>query len=69
MEDVIGWILVGVAIGFIIGAWLTSHLEANYIIDKSKPLYRTPMCVGGNFYYAVPEKEYNELKRESRDIS
>ena len=46
---------------FLLG-WLLSTMSEHYYIRlKAQPQWRTAMCVSGQFYYVVPEREYCDL--------
>ena len=48
--------------GFLLGWTLALRQEYWYIKMKAEPKWRTAMCIDGEFYYVVPEREYVNLR-------
>jgi phage-related minor tail protein len=55
-------VLIAFAVGWYTGETLTDH----YWRSKAEPVYRTAIHSGGQFFYVVSEREFNDLQAKAR---
>lgn len=65
MLDFLFVVTIGILIGILIGSAVNERALGKEVEFKSEKTNRAAICIGGKFYYVVPEKEYVDTALET----